>query len=131
LPRDPKKSLSDIERDADPEPYGGSGVASLLPIRTVKDFLRFQIARRWRPEPVAARAGDYTVSIRVALNRDGSVSGSDIIEDPRHAGDPAYRALADSARKAVLLASPLTLPDGNYDEVRDFVVDLDPRALPR
>jgi hypothetical protein len=130
-PQEPGQSRAELKLGADTEPVGSAGAAGSSPIRTVKDFLRFQIVRRWRPQPAAARAADYAVSIRIALNRDGSVSRAEIVEDPRYAADPAYRALADSARRAVLLASPLRLPDGSYDEVQDFVLDLGQAAPPR
>ena len=53
------------------------------------------------------------------------------IVDNSRAGDPAYRALAMSARNAVLLSSPLALPPGRYEEVRDVVLDFDPRKVGR
>ena len=122
--REPRQGSPIAEREPDAPPDAGGPTTGSSPIRTVKDFLRFQIVRRWRPQPAAARTADYAVSIHIALNRDGSVSRAEIVEDPRYAADPAYRALADSARRAVLLASPLSLPDGSYDEVQDFVLDL-------
>ena len=41
--------------------------------------------------------------------------------------DPAYREVAVSARNAVLLASPIALPAGQYQDVMEMVLYLNPR----
>jgi hypothetical protein len=51
---------------------------------------------------------------------------SDIVDSPR-ANDPMYREVAVSARNAVLLSSPISLPAGHYDHVMDMVLYLNPR----
>ncbi len=93
----------------------------------VKDFIRVQIERHWRPDIAALGAGEFVIAIHVTLNRDGSVGGAEIVEDPRYRDSAAYRSLALSARNAALLASPLTLPPGRYDEVRDLTLNFNPR----
>jgi len=93
----------------------------------VKDFIRVQIERHWRPDIAALGAGEFVIAIHVTLNRDGSVGGAEIVEDPRYRDSTAYRSLALSARNAALLASPLTLPPGRYDEVRDLTLNFNPR----
>jgi hypothetical protein len=47
--------------------------------------------------------------------------------DTARSNDPAYREVAISARNAVLLSSPLSLPPGHYQEVMDMVLYLNPR----
>lgn len=93
----------------------------------VKDFIRVQIARHWRPDLAALGAGEFVVAIHLTLNRDGSVAGAEIVDDPRSRDSEAYRALARSARNAALLASPLTVPQGRYDAVRDITISLGTR----
>jgi hypothetical protein len=93
----------------------------------LKDFIRVQIARHWRPDLAALGAGEFVVAIHLSLNRDGSVGGAEIVDDPRHGDSAAYRSLALSARNAALLASPLTLPQGRYDAVRDITIRLSTR----
>ena len=70
---------------------------------------------------------DMKIAPGFDLLADGSVGSAEIIDDGRHAGSAAYRSLALSARNAALLSSPLTLPPGRYDEVRDIVVNFNPR----
>lgn len=97
----------------------------------VKDFIRAQIERRWNFDLRGLGPGDMTVSIHLVLNRDGSVSRAEVVDDPRRGADPAYRSLAISARNAALLSSPLKLPEGSYETVKDMVLSLDPREVRR
>ncbi len=93
----------------------------------VKDYLRAQVERHWYwDRRRLSSAGDWPVSVHVLLNRDGSVAKAEIVDDPRHGGDPAYHDLALSARNAVLLSSPLTLPPGV--SITEITLTLDPRS---
>lgn len=98
---------------------------------SVKDFIRAQIERRWNFDLRGLGPGDMTVSIHLVLSRDGSVSKAEVVDDPRHGADPAYQSLAISARNAALLSSPLKLPEGSYEAVKDIVLTLDPREVRR
>lgn len=93
----------------------------------VKDFIRVQIERHWRPDVGAPGAGELVIAIHVRINRDGSVDTAEIVDDQRYRGSAAYRALALSARNATLLSSPLALPPGRYDEVRDMILNFSPK----
>ena len=122
-----------------PRPQEGSGVSNITASSanarlgstatySVQDFLRAQVERHWYWDRRRLGAGDWAVSIHVVLNGDGSVAKAEIIDDPRHDGDPTYHDLALSARDAVLLSSPLNLPPGRYAAVKDITLTLDPRT---
>jgi outer membrane biosynthesis protein TonB len=96
------------------------------PAYAVKDFIRAQVERRWNPD--AIKPG-WTVAIHIALLPDGSVSRAEIVDERRYRGDRAYHAFALSARNAVLLSSPLVIPQGQYDLAKDIVVEFDPRRV--
>ncbi len=96
---------------------------------SVKDFLRAQIERRWNLDRSIIGPGDVVVSIHLLLNRDGKVASAEVVDDPRLATDANFRSLAMSARNAALLSSPLTLPPGVYDLVKDITLDFDPRKV--
>jgi outer membrane biosynthesis protein TonB len=98
---------------------------------SVKDFIRAQVERHWYLDKAALRAGAAAVSIHMLVNRDGSVGKAEIVDDPRFDTDTDLYALALSARNAVLLSSPLTLPPGRYDDVKDMVLEFDPRKALR
>lgn len=93
---------------------------------SVNDFLRAQVERHWYWDRHRLGAGDWAVSIHVVLNADGSVAKAEIVDDPRHGGDPTYHDLALSARNAVMLSSPLNLPPGVA--LREVTLTLDARS---
>ena len=68
----------------------------------------------------------FSVPIHVEITEDGVVTKAEIVDNARSV-DPVYRAIAASARNAVLLASPLALPPGHYRGTLDLVFDLQPK----
>lgn len=99
--------------------------------RAVKDFIRAQIERHWEFDLRDLGATDLMVSLHLKLTADGSVDRADVIEDPRYGSDVHYHSIAMSARNAALASSPLHLPPGTYDAVKDVTVTLDPREALR
>jgi hypothetical protein len=59
------------------------------------------------------------------------VLSAEIVERERSQFDRAYHSVALSARNAVLLSSPLALPAGQYRDVIELTLDLDPRGAIR
>jgi hypothetical protein len=100
-----------------------SGGAGLL---SVKDFIRAQVERRWNLDLATLGDHQFSVPIHVEISSGGTVIKAEIMDTAR-SNDPAYREVAVSARNAVLLSSPLSLPPGHYQEVMDMVLYLNPR----
>lgn len=97
-----------------------------------RDAIRGQFARHWRLP--AGVANDYTlaVEIRILLNPDGSIRQAGVVsyQRGRYASDPAFRAAADSALRAVQLASPLqNLPADKYNTWKDIIINFDPKDM--
>jgi colicin import membrane protein len=95
----------------------------------VKDFIRAQVERRWNLDTAAPKGADWVVAIHVTLRPDGSVSQAEIVDTALYRSDSAYRDFALSARNAVLLSSPLTVPDGAYDVAKDIVLDFNSKRV--
>jgi hypothetical protein len=93
---------------------------------SVKDYIRAQVERRWNFDLANLGSNDFAVPIHVEITNAGVVLKADIVDSPR-TNDPRYREVAVSARNAVLLSSPISLPAGDYDHVMDMVLDLNPR----
>ena len=93
---------------------------------SVKDYIRAQVERRWNFDLANLGSNDFAVPIHVEITNAGVVLKADIVDSPR-TNDPMYREVAVSARNAVLLSSPISLPAGHYDPVMDMVLDLNPR----
>jgi hypothetical protein len=91
---------------------------------SVRDYVRAQVLRRWSLNLVKLAGRSFTISIRVAMKRDGTIVSAEIVEQTN---DPLYRDIALSARNAVILSSPIALPPGDLPATMRFTLDLDPR----
>jgi len=98
---------------------------------SVKDYVRAQVLRRWSLNLVKLAGRSFTVLIRVAMKRDGTIVSAAIVEESRAKIDAAYRDIALSARNAVILSSPIALPPGDLPAVMHFTLDLDPKDAQR
>jgi hypothetical protein len=92
-----------------------------------KDYIAAQFRKCWNFDPGARDAGNLIVRVHVLLNSDGSVVRADIVDDPRYYSDNYFRSASDSARRAVYTCSPIKLPPGKYDALKDLVLNFDPR----
>jgi hypothetical protein len=100
--------------------------ASGRPGRGLEDLIRAQVERRWNLDLATLGNNDFSVPIHVEITSAGVVLKAEIVDSPR-TSDPAYREVAVSARNAVLLSSPLSLPAGHYQGLMDMVLYLNPR----
>jgi hypothetical protein len=92
----------------------------------LKDFILDQVERRWNLNLNDLKGVDYSVPVRVKIARNGEVLKAELVGSA-HSGDPHYDEVALSARNAVLASSPLALPAGQYDDVMDMVLYMNPR----
>jgi colicin import membrane protein len=139
------KSLARLRQPAPPMPpkprqEEGSGASNLTASSansaagrdatySVKDFIRAQVERHWNLDVNAPKGSDWVVAMHIVLRPDGSVSRAEVVETPRYRSDSAYRDFALSARNAVLLSSPLTMPPGDYDIAKDIILDFDSKQV--
>ncbi|MEJ1158137.1 hypothetical protein [Prosthecomicrobium sp. N25] len=90
------------------------------------DALVAQIKKCWNP-PIGASEANLKVTMRFALNQDGSVSGRpQPIEAPAH---PLGVSLARSAERAILQCGPYKLPADKYQAWADVAATFDPKDL--
>jgi hypothetical protein len=86
----------------------------------LKDFILDQVERHWNLNLANLKDADYSVPVRVKIMKTGEVLNAELIGDSRD-------EVALSARNAVLASSPLALPAGQYDDVMDMVIYMNPR----
>ncbi len=98
---------------------------------SLKDFLRAQIVRRWNLDLDALGAQRIVVLLHVVMKSDGRILAAEIVDKRRYATDAQYRRIAMSARNAILLASPIALPAGDYPAETEVTLSLDPRDAMR
>ena len=92
-------------------------------------LIQQQMSACWRVEPGARDAEDLVVSIRVAMNPDGSVRQVQIVDEARFRSDGFFRSAAENARRAVLRCSPFDLPLRKFDVWREMTLNFNPRQM--
>ena len=93
----------------------------------VRDLIRAQVERKWNFNVTALGRSSFVVVLRVTVLRNGTVAKAEILDRERYTNDALYRDIALSARNAVLLASPLTLPAGSFGDQIEVTLNLNPR----
>lgn len=95
------------------------------------DMVRRQIARCWNLQAGAKEAENLIIEISVAMNPDGTVRHARIQNTDRVAGDPFFRAAAESALRAVLnpRCQPFKLPRDRYDRWQTMALIFDPKEM--
>lgn len=85
------------------------------------EIIRSQIYPYWIVPAGVKDAENIIIEIRVKLRDNGEVSDIKVVDERRYNNDYVFRAAADSAKQAVLEASPLSIPKGKIDLFREFV----------
>lgn len=95
------------------------------------DALRQQLSQCWSIQAGARYAENLVVELRLTINRDRTVQNAVIQDRWRYNQDPAFRAAADSAVRAVLspMCTPLRLPPEKYEGWKDIIVSFDPKDM--
>ena len=91
-------------------------------------LIKTRVETNWSVPAGVRDAGDLVVTIRIRLGRDGAVQSAEIL-DANYAEDPNFRAMAESARRAVQKASPIKALrrfNDDYNEWRDVTMTFVP-----
>jgi hypothetical protein len=120
-------SVSAARNFAATEPGEGGEGAGEMGAYGVRDLVRAQVLRRWSLDLTTLGGRSFSIPIRVQLTRGGVVLKAEVVDQQRFRTDHAYHELALSAKNAVILSSPMTLPDGHYSDVFELTLLLNPR----
>ena len=95
------------------------------------DAIQSHIYPCWNVPSGAKFAEDLIVTIRMSMNRDGTVQNAIIVNNPAMAANPAYRAASESALRAVRnpRCSPLPLPMDKYNHWKTITLNFDRRGM--
>jgi hypothetical protein len=105
--------------------HASSDAEAPEPTYAVSDFIRAQVERRWGLDVAALGGKSLSVFVRVEITNTGAVTKAEIVRNGELASDKKYQDAARSARNAVILSSPFTLPPGNYSSRMAFTLRLD------
>ncbi len=95
------------------------------------DSVRRQIEQCWSLPANVKPTKDLVVQIKVEMNPDGTPRSAVIEDNGRMSADAAYRATAESARRAVLnpRCHPFKLPRDKYDRWRTLNLVFNPAEM--
>ncbi len=96
---------------------------------SVRDAIRRQVEENWSLPAGAREARDLVVDIHIVLLPDGTVRAAEIVNRARldQPGEEFFRSMAESAKRAVLKASPLRdLPPEKYEQWREITFRFSP-----
>ena len=99
---------------------------------TLAQAIQAQVAPCWNPPIGGADVRKMQVVIRADYGKDGRVIGTPTVVSQTGvtAGNNDYsRAFAETARRAVLRCSPLTLPPKLYDLWKSVEINFDPESM--
>ena len=93
-----------------------------------KDAIRSQIENKWNAPIGAKDAQNLIVTLHIEVNPDGAVTKVDLAGgQARYNSDSFFRAAVESAKRAVMQASPLkNLPADKYGTWREMDMDFNP-----
>ena len=92
------------------------------------DKIRKHISSCWKPLSSASNFADV-VSIKISINKDMDVTSVNLVDRTKYTNDSMYRAVADSARRAILDCSPLPIKKEYFDHFETFIMDFDASFL--
>lgn len=96
-----------------------------------EDALKRQLEKCWNVPIGAKDVENMAVDIYMVINRDGTLQSARIVDTGRYNSDTFYRALADSAMRAVRspLCSPFDLPPDKYDTWKETSITFNPTDM--
>jgi len=127
--REPQRQVATAETiNATPNLGAASGPAAAQLSQSEIDALRARISSCWSPPPGIDANSKLYVVLRVIFKPDGSMSQEPVlVEGTASSLGPA---LAESAKRALLLCQPFTmLKPGHYDQWKDLELKFDPQEL--
>lgn len=112
---------SDYAQNGNDDESGGQGQYH------TRDIIRAQVLRRWSLDMTRLGNRNFDILIHVYLKRDGTVLEADVVDTQRYKTDSTFRWIALSAKNAIILSSPLTLPPDFDRKNLELTLKLNPR----
>ena len=84
------------------------------------DAIAGRLRACWNLDPGAMGIEDMIIEIRASLNKDGTVKDVDILDKTRYNSDRHFRAVADSAKRAVYICAPYGILSQKYPHKYDM-----------
>ncbi len=130
--RQPKSDLPALDNSGTADVAAESpGAASGEAAYSIRDFVRATVERKWNLDFGKLGRRQYAIPLHIVMRRDGAIVNVEIVDRARYLSDAVYRSISLSARNAVLLSSPISLPPGEYRDVMQMTLVFNPRDMRR
>lgn len=136
LAEDVEMPVPQEKEEEPPQPAKTKTVTDHVPISermTMSDLdaLRLQLATCWNVPAGARDVENLNVIINVIVNPDRTVKKVSVVDARRYGMDTFYRAMADSAMRALRnpLCNPLNLPEEKYSQWHDLNINFNPSEM--
>ncbi|MCZ8106904.1 MAG: cell envelope integrity protein TolA [Burkholderiales bacterium] len=93
-------------------------------------LLKEQIRGCWNPPPGFANIDNLKPRFTMSLKQDGSLQADPVLANP--SGDPAFRAMAESANRAIRRCAPFRIPAQYapfYSDWQDWTITFDAKEM--
>jgi outer membrane biosynthesis protein TonB len=132
-PQKPSDQPPDPRAKNPPRPTTGANapIAANLTASEM-DALAQQLRQCWSLPATAKDAQDLAVDVDITVNPDRTLAAAPrVVDQGRMASDPAFRAAAMAATRALRMpqCSPLALPADKYQEWQSMTVHFDPKEM--
>ncbi len=126
--REPRRQVATAETPNSAASLGAANGRAAQLSQSELDALRARLSQCWSPPPGVDVSSDLFVVLHVLFKADGSLASEPaVVESSTSALGPA---LADSAKRALLLCQPFTmLKPEHYDQWKNIEVKFDPHEL--
>ena len=126
--REPRRQVATAEAPNNAASLGAANGRAAQLSQSELDALRARLSQCWSSPPGVDVSSDLFVVLHVLFKADGSLASEPaVVESSTSALGPA---LADSAKRALLLCQPFTmLKPEHYDQWKDIEVKFDPHEL--
>ncbi len=127
--REPDKALPALDnaQDSNVDTTSADAASGDEAAYSLRDYIRAVVERRWSLDFALLGKRDFKIAIHVQMTREGKIMLAEIVDKQRYKKDAVFREIALSARNAVILSSPVSLPPGAYRAVMDMVITVDPK----
>jgi colicin import membrane protein len=95
----------------------------------IGQIIKSCVEGRWTVLSGGASAQETVVKIRLRFNQDGTLSAPPEIKPPPGAPTPYFRAISESALRAVQECEPYDLPPDLYDHWKDVIMSFSPKDM--
>jgi colicin import membrane protein len=102
---------------------------SISQIGMIQQAIKSCVKLHWNVLSGGASAQETVVKIRIRLNPDGTLSTPPEIKPPPGTPTPYFRAISESALRAVQECEPYDLPPDLYDHWKDLLVSFSPTDM--